>query len=44
MKLSVFSTWHPAGYDKYGRNFIQGYVNCWPKEVPLTIYAEDHVP
>ena len=42
--LSVFTSWHPAGYNKYGQQFIQGYNNCWPKEVPLTIYAEDHVP
>ena len=42
--LSVFTSWHPAGYNKYGQQFIQGYNNCWPKEVALTIYAEDHVP
>ena len=42
--LSVFTSWHPTGYKKYGKAFIEGYNNCWPKEVPLTIYAEDHTP
>jgi len=42
--LSVFTSWHPTGYKKYGKQFIEGYNNCWPKEVPLTIYAEDHTP
>ena len=43
-KLAVFTSWHPTGYKKYGKHFIQGYVNYWPKSVPLTIYAEDHTP
>ena len=43
-KLAVFTSWHPTGYKKYGKHFIQGYVNYWPKSVPLTIYAEDHSP
>ena len=42
--LSVFTSWHPTGYKKYGKQFIEGYNNCWPQEVPLTIYAEDHKP
>ena len=42
--LSVFSTWHPTGYIKYGKAFLEGYTSNWPKEVPLTIYAEDHSP
>ena len=42
--LSVFTTWHKPGYKKYGKQFIEGYNACWPKEVPLTIYAEDHNP
>ena len=42
--LSVFTTWHPTGYKKYGRQFIEGYQANWPTEVPLTIYAEDHTP
>ena len=42
--LSVFTSWHPAGYKKYGQQFIEGYNNCWPQTVPLTIYAEDHEP
>jgi hypothetical protein len=32
------------GYKKYGKHFIQGYNANWPKEVPLTIYPEDHNP
>lgn len=42
--LSVFTSWHPAGYEKYGKQFISGYNSNWPKEVPLAIYAEDHIP
>ena len=42
--LSVFTSWHPTGYKKYGQQFINGYLNCWPQSVPLTIYAEDHEP
>ena len=42
--LSVFTSWHPQGYKKYGEQFIQGYNANWPKEVPLTIYPEDHNP
>ncbi len=42
--LSVFTSWHKTGYKKYGKAFIEGYNTCWPKEVPLTIYAEDHEP
>ena len=42
--LSVFTTWHPIGYKKYGKQFIEGYNANWPKEVPLSIYAEDHNP
>ena len=43
-KLSVFTSWHKTGYKKYGKHFIEGYINNWPKSVPLTIYAEDHTP
>jgi hypothetical protein len=42
--LSVFSTWHKGGYKKYGDHFIQGFLQNWPTEVRLTIYAEDHEP
>ena len=42
--LSVFTSWHPQGYKKYGKQFIQGYNANWPKEVPLSINAEDHNP
>ena len=42
--LSVFTSWHPTGYKKYGKQFIEGYRSYWPEEVPLTIYAEDHQP
>ena len=42
--LSVFTTWHPTGYKKYGKDYIKTYLQNWPVEVPLTIYAEDHEP
>ena len=42
--LSVFTTWHPIGYKKYGKEFINNYLYNWPEQVHLTIYAEDHEP
>ena len=42
--LSVFTTWHSVGYKKYGKDYIETYLQNWPVEVPLTIYAEDHNP
>ena len=42
--LSVFSTWHPSGYEKYGRDFVKGFIQNWPSEINLSIYAEGHVP
>ena len=42
--IAVFSTWHPTGYKKYGKDFVKGFLQNWPTEVNLTIYAEDHEP
>lgn len=44
LRHSVVTTWHPAGYEKYGKSFIDTYLLNWPKSVHLTIYAENHVP
>ena len=42
--LSVFTTWHPTGYKKYGKNFIETFCQNWPTDINLSIYAEDHEP
>lgn len=43
MKISVVTTFHKAGYEKYGRRMIQTFLATWPKEVTLHVYAEDVV-
>jgi hypothetical protein len=41
MKISVVTTFHQAGYEKYGRKMIQTFLTNWPKEITLHVYAED---
>jgi hypothetical protein len=38
---SVVTTFHQAGYEKYGRRMIDTFVQNWPQEVDLHVYAED---
>lgn len=40
-KFSVVTTFHKAGYDKYGSKMIDTFLANWPKEVHLYVYAED---
>jgi len=40
-KFSVVTTFHPAGYEKYGSRMIDTFLANWPKEVHLYVYAED---
>jgi hypothetical protein len=40
-KFSVVTTFHSAGYEKYGRRMIDTFLANWPKEVHLYVYAED---
>lgn len=41
MKISVVTTFHKAGYEKYGKRMIQTFLQNWPKDIELHVYAED---
>ena len=41
MKYTVCTTFNAAGYTKYGRRMIQTFLQNWPTEVQLVVYAED---
>jgi hypothetical protein len=43
MKISVVTTFHQAGYEKYGRRMIETFLKNWPSDVTLYVYAEDCV-
>ena len=40
-KFSVVTTFHKAGYDKYGSRMIDTFLENWPQEVHLYVYAEN---
>lgn len=40
MKTTVITGWSPAGYEQYGRRFLQGFNRHWPREVDLVVYGE----
>ena len=41
MSFTVVTTFHKAGYDTYGKNMIKTFLENWPKEVNLYVYAEN---
>ena len=41
MNFSVVTTFHQAGYEQYGRRMIQTFLQNWPQEVKLYVYAEN---
>lgn len=41
MKISAVTTFNAAGYEKYGKRFLQTYIDNWPKTVHLFVYAEN---
>lgn len=41
MKKAVVTTFHQAGYEKYGRKMIETFLKTWPADVTLYVYAED---
>ncbi len=41
MKISIVTTFHQAGYEKYGRRMIQTFLKNWPSSITLYVYAED---
>jgi hypothetical protein len=40
MKYTVCTTFNASGYEKYGRRMIQTFLQNWPAEVTLVVYAE----
>ena len=43
-KFAVVTTFHNAGYQKYGRRMIETFMENWPKEVILHLYPENVNP
>ena len=41
MKYTVITTFNAAGYAKYGQRMIDTFLQNWPQEVSLIVYAED---
>lgn len=41
MKFAVVTTFHQSGYDQYGRRMIETFIQNWPKDVTLYVYAEN---
>jgi hypothetical protein len=41
MKLSVVTTFHQAGYETYGKRMIETFLQTWPADVTLYVYAEN---
>jgi len=40
MNYTVCTTFNAAGYEKYGQRMIQTFLQNWPQEVQLIVYAE----
>ena len=41
MKYTVITTFNADGYAKYGQRMIQTFLQNWPQEVTLVVYAEN---
>lgn len=41
MNFTVVTTFHQAGYEKYGRRMIESFLKNWPSNVILVVYAEN---
>lgn len=41
MKYCVVTTFNAEGYNVYGRRMIETFINTWPQDVELWVYAED---
>ncbi len=39
--MNIVTSFHKAGYEVYGRKFLESFKRFWPKNVNLTIYYED---
>jgi len=40
MKYTVITTFNAAGYKQYGQRMIQTFLQNWPQQVTLVVYAE----
>lgn len=40
-KIAVVTTFHRKGYETYGKRMINTFLENWPKEVELWVYAEN---
>ena len=40
MKYAVVTTFHEPGYKQYGQRMVQTFLDHWPEEVDLYVYAE----
>ena len=41
MSISVVTTFHKPGYDQYGKRMIKSFLENWPSDIKLYVYAED---
>lgn len=44
MKYRVITTCHAEGWESYGRRMASTFVEHWPEEIRLTVYAEGFTP
>ena len=42
--ISIVTTFHKAGLDKYAQKMLDSFAETWPKEITLYAYAEDCTP
>jgi len=40
MKYTVITTFNESGYKQYGQRMIQTFIQNWPRDVTLVVYAE----
>lgn len=43
-RFAVVSTCHAAGYETYGREMVDTFLEHWPSDVPLMLYHEGFEP
>lgn len=43
MSIAVLTSFNQSGYDQYGSRMIQSFLQHWPKEIQLHVYAQDCV-
>ena len=39
-KYQLTTTMHAAGYELYGKNMLDSFINCWPDNQTLVVYTE----